>query len=122
MVEIKPTARSAGTVGEKVRAAEALRIQAALAKNAQLIALDERGKLHSTEQFAAQLRKWQTQGRDLSFVIGGADGLDPELLARAEARLSLSPLTLPHGLARVVLSEQLYRVATLLAGHPYHRA
>ena len=84
-------------------------------KNTQLVALDERGKDLTTKQFAALLREPTT------FVIGGADGLDPAIKARAALLLRLSALTLPHALAQVVLCEQIYRAATLLTGHPYHR-
>ena len=80
-----------------------------------LVALDERGKDLTTKQFAALLQKPTT------FVIGGADGLDPQIKARAALLLRLSALTLPHALAQVVLCEQIYRAATLLTGHPYHR-
>ena len=86
-----------------------------LPKNSRLIALDERGKDLTTRQFAALL------GEPTTFVIGGADGLDPAIKARAAVLLRLSALTLPHALAQVVLCEQLYRAATLLTGHPYHR-
>ncbi|MBZ0151645.1 MAG: 23S rRNA (pseudouridine(1915)-N(3))-methyltransferase RlmH [Planctomycetes bacterium] len=121
LVEIKPEARTSGVTTERVQAAEAVRLRAALPKNVQVIALDERGDAWSSEQFAAAMRRWQLDGRDLAFVIGGADGLDPGLRNGAHRRLSLSAMTLPHGLARVVLVEQLYRVSTLLAGHPYHK-
>ena len=80
-----------------------------------LVALDERGKDFTTRQFAALL------GEPTTFVIGGADGLDPQIKARAALLLRLSALTLPHALAQVILCEQLYRAATLLTGHPYHR-
>jgi 23S rRNA (pseudouridine1915-N3)-methyltransferase len=83
--------------------------------NTKLIALDERGRDLTTRQFAALL------GQPTTFVIGGADGLDPAIKARAALLLRLSALTLPHALAQVVLCEQLYRAATLLTGHPYHR-
>jgi 23S rRNA (pseudouridine1915-N3)-methyltransferase len=83
--------------------------------NTRLVALDERGKDLTTRQFAALL------GEPTTFVIGGADGLDPAIKARAALLLRLSALTLPHALAQVVLCEQIYRAATLLTGHPYHR-
>ncbi|MBL8725386.1 MAG: 23S rRNA (pseudouridine(1915)-N(3))-methyltransferase RlmH [Planctomycetes bacterium] len=121
LVELKPGARTAGQPAAKVQADEAVRLRAALPKGACLVALDERGEGWSTAQLAERLRRWQQQGRDLAFVVGGADGLDPELVRSADQRWSLSALTLPHGLVRVVVVEQLYRAASLLAGHPYHR-
>jgi len=97
------------------------RIRQALPKNSLLVALDERGASWSTEEFAAQLERWQMSGRDLAFAIGGADGLDREKLGAADQRLSLSRMVMPHGLVRVVFVEQLYRAATVLEGHPYHK-
>ncbi len=120
--EIKPAPRGPGAGGEQIRAVEARRLQTALPKSARVVALDERGEHLNTEQFAARLARWQQEARDLAIVIGGADGLDPAFLAGAATRLSLSPFTLPHGLVRIVVVEQLYRAASLLAGHPYHRA
>jgi len=122
VVEIKPAARTGNAAVDRVRGAEAERLQAALPKACRTIALDERGESWPTERFAERVRTWQGEARDLAFVIGGPDGLDPAFLSRAETRLSLSPFTMPHGLVRIVMVEQLYRVATLLAGHPYHRS
>ncbi len=90
-------------------------LRAALPPKARVIALDERGEDYSTRQFA-QLLKSET-----AFVIGGADGLDPGVKQRADLLLRLSSLTLPHALAQVVLLEQIYRAASILTGHPYHR-
>jgi len=87
-----------------------------------VIALEVTGKSWSTEQLASNLHGWQLDGRNVSMLIGGPDGLARECLARAECRWSLSNLTLPHPLARVVLMEQLYRAWSINAGHPYHRA
>jgi len=86
-----------------------------------IIALDVQGKRLSTETLAAQLSHWQHDGRNLCLMIGGADGLAPAVLKRAEQRWSLSDLTLPHPLVRVVVAEQLYRCWTVNQGHPYHR-
>lgn len=122
VVEVKPAPRSGNVAIERVQAAEAERLRAALPKTCRTIALDERGEACTTERLAARFRAWQQEGRDLAFIIGGADGMDPELLAGSDSRLSLSPLTLPHGLVRIVVAEQLYRVASVLSGHPYHRA
>lgn len=86
-----------------------------------LILLDERGTQMSSQKLAKQLSRWLSDGRDLVFLIGGPDGVSDECRARADFTWSLSALTLPHGLARVLFAEQLYRAASLLAGHPYHR-
>ena len=87
-----------------------------------VIVLDVDGKEFSSHEFAARLQDWQADGRDLTFVIGGPDGVSAACLDRADVRWSLSKLTLPHGLARVLFMEQLYRAWSLTAGHPYHRA
>lgn len=122
LVEVKPMARMAGVTVERIMATEAERLRAAVPKGAFVIALDEGGEGWSTAALAARLGGWQQQGRDLAFVVGGADGLDPTLRRDADLRWSLSAATLPHGLVRIVLVEQLYRAASLLGGHPYHRA
>lgn len=121
LIEIKPEPRRAGADVGRVQAAEAARLRAAVPKGALVIALDDRGEAWSTADFAARLAEWERVGRDVAWLVGGADGLDPALRAAADRRVSLSPLTLPHGLVRIVLVEQLYRATTLLAGHPYHR-
>ena len=90
-------------------------------RNALLVALDERGREFTTAQFAAQLARWLAGQAPVAFVVGGPDGLDPHTRQAAALLLRLSPLTLPHALAQVVLAEQLYRAATRLTGHPYHR-
>jgi 23S rRNA (pseudouridine1915-N3)-methyltransferase len=88
-----------------------------------VVALDERGKSIGSEAFAEQIARWRDAGRPAaSFVIGGADGLDPDFVSQADLVLSFSPLTWPHQLVRIMLAEQLYRTTTILAGHPYHRA
>jgi len=93
----------------------------AIPKGAYVIALDARGKPWSSEDLAAQLARWRMLGKDLAFLIGGADGLAPQVLERADQRWSLGPATLPHPLVRIVVAEQLYRAVTQLANHPYHR-
>jgi 23S rRNA (pseudouridine1915-N3)-methyltransferase len=122
VVEVKPEPRTSGVTAERVQAAEAVRLQAAVPKGARVVALDERGDAWPTRTFAERLDRWQHDGRAVVFVIGGADGLDEEIKKRAAALVRLSSLTLPHALAQVVLVEQIYRAATLLTGHPYHRA
>ncbi len=87
-----------------------------------VIALDARGKAHSTEQLSQRLQQWQQGGKNCIFVIGGAEGLTKEILSRANETWSLSNLTLPHPLVRIIVAEQLYRAKSLLDGHPYHRA
>lgn len=101
---------------------EGERLQRQLLSGSLLVALDERGRALSTRALADTLEGWMGQGRDTSLLIGGADGLAPELKARAEQTIALSALTLPHALARVVLVEALYRAWSLATGHPYHRA
>ncbi|MEM5423215.1 23S rRNA (pseudouridine(1915)-N(3))-methyltransferase RlmH [Paraburkholderia ferrariae] len=119
--EVKPEQRSSGRSAESVMAAERTRIEAALPKNARIVALDERGRDWTTMQLAKTLPLWQQDGRDVAFLIGGADGLDPELKSRADTLLRLSSLTLPHAMVRVLLAEQLYRAWTITQNHPYHR-
>ena len=121
LVEIKPEARTSGKNAAQMLAAEAVRIRAALPKGARVIALDERGRDMSTCGLAAQLEAWMHEAGPLAFMIGGADGLDASLKKSASMQLRLSSLTLPHGLARVLLAEQLYRALSIIGGHPYHR-
>lgn len=109
-----------GTIA-RARREEGRSILAALAPRDHVIALDVRGKAWSTEQLSAQLADWRMRSDTVSLMIGGPDGLDEDCLNRASQRWSLSPLTLPHPLVRVLLAEQLYRAWTLLSGHPYHK-
>jgi 23S rRNA (pseudouridine1915-N3)-methyltransferase len=120
VVEIKPEPRGAKS-REQLLAAEKVRIREALAPGSRIVVLDERGTDLTTLQLARRLEAWMQDGRDVALLIGGADGLDGELKAAAEERLRLSSLTLPHGLARLLLCEQLYRAASVLRNHPYHR-
>ena len=123
LTEIKPAART----GDGVKAAdqwceiEADRITAALPARLHKVVLDERGKPLTTVELARRLARWKQDGDDVAFIIGGADGTTRALQQQANLLWSLSPLTLPHALCRVVLAEQLYRAVSLLAGHPYHR-
>lgn len=119
--EIKPEPRTTSRSSQSVMAAERQRIEAALPKSARVVALDERGRDWTTMQLASALPEWQRDGRDVAFVIGGADGLDPEVKGRAEILLRISSLTLPHGMVRVLLAEQLYRAWSITQNHPYHR-
>ncbi|MHB1110110.1 MAG: 23S rRNA (pseudouridine(1915)-N(3))-methyltransferase RlmH [Devosia sp.] len=114
-----PEARAASAPSRKSEEAKALRV--ALPEG-MIVALDERGKSLGSEAFANQLARWRDDGRPtVSFLIGGADGLDPGLIGGADLMLSFSPLTWPHQLVRIMLAEQLYRATTILSGHPYHR-
>jgi 23S rRNA (pseudouridine1915-N3)-methyltransferase len=104
------------------RDAEAALIASALPRGAQIVALDERGRTLTSPEFAETLRAWADSGtRDLAMVVGGADGVAPDLRAQAGMVLSFGPMVWPHMLARVMLAEQLYRAASILAGSPYHR-
>ncbi|HET7396318.1 MAG TPA: 23S rRNA (pseudouridine(1915)-N(3))-methyltransferase RlmH [Gammaproteobacteria bacterium] len=106
----------------KAIAEEGTRMMAAIPGRAHVIALEVQGRAFSTEELAKKLDRWLQDGRDLALLIGGPDGLAPVCTERAETRWSLSPLTLPHGLVRVVVAEQLYRALSILKHHPYHRA
>ena len=121
LTEIKPAARAGGKSTQQWLTLEAQRVSAALPARAHKVVLDERGKTLTTAELARRLERWKQDGLDVAFIIGGADGTARELQQDADLLLSLSPLTLPHGLCRVVLAEQLYRAVSLLAGHPYHR-
>jgi 23S rRNA (pseudouridine1915-N3)-methyltransferase len=101
---------------------EAKAIAAMLPDSGITVALDEHGKAMGSEDFAHRIARWRDDGKPaLSFVIGGADGLDPAFVRTADVTLSFSPLTWPHQLVRIMLAEQLYRATTILSGHPYHR-
>lgn len=107
----------------ELKAREAELLAAAIPKGATVVALDARGQTLSSEAFAARIGKWRDAGTaDLAFVIGGADGLDTSIRDKAALVLSLGAMTWPHLLARAMLAEQIYRAATILQGHPYHRA
>ena len=104
-------------------AAEAELLARAVPAGAVLVTLDERGKLLTSPEFATQLARWRDAGRqDVAFVIGGADGIDPSLRAKADFSISFGQMVWPHMLVRVMLAEQLYRAANILSGGPYHRA
>ena len=120
IVEVKPDKRAAGKNSEVVQVAEAKRILEIAGKD-YLIALDERGQEVTTLQLADRMKQWLGNGRDVSLIVGGADGLHPNLKSSADWLWSLSKLTLPHGMVRVVLAEQLYRAWSVINHHPYHR-
>ncbi len=121
LVEVPPVVRSKSTPVDRAKEQECARIEAALPKSAWRIICDERGKSWSTAALSTQLGEWLQSGRDVAVVIGGADGTTPALRATADHLWSLSALTLPHPLVRVLLAEQLYRAWSLLNHHPYHR-
>ncbi len=120
--ELRAESRGAGLDTASVIDREAQRIEDALPPQALRVVLDERGQRMTTLQLAEAMRDWRQQGRDVAFVVGGADGLAPGIKASADLLLRLSDLTLPHGLVRVLLAEQIYRAHTVITGHPYHRA
>lgn len=122
LIELPLAPRAKSQPLERAVQQEGERMLGALAGGEHLIALDVRGKAWSTEQLAAELAGWLQGGRDMALVIGGPDGLADAVLERAERRWSLSPLTLPHPLVRIVVAEQLYRATSILKNHPYHRA
>ena len=122
LVEIPPAKRHKSLSAEQARQQEGQAILAALPKDCSVVALDVRGKPWSTETLAAPLDNWLVSGRDVALLVGGPDGLSDACLERADQRWSLSRLTYPHPLVRIVLAEQLYRAWTITTGHPYHRS
>ncbi|AZR30511.1 23S rRNA (pseudouridine(1915)-N(3))-methyltransferase RlmH [Xanthomonas vasicola] len=122
LVEIEPGLRGKGRDAQRATDDEGRRVLAALPKNAYVIALDVLGRPLSSEQLAQRMEHWRGQGRDLAFLIGGPEGHSAEVLKSASESWSIGPLTLPHMLVRLIVAEQLYRAAAMLANHPYHRA
>ena len=125
LTEVKPEprgdAKPHASAIARLTAAEAKRIGAAYPKGCIKVVLDERGRGSTTRELAQRMSGWQTEGRDIAFVVGGADGLSASVKREADFLWSLSPLTLPHGLVRIVVAEQLYRAFSILRNHPYHR-
>ena len=120
LVPIRPEKRS-GRTPSQCLAAEAQRIHAALPEGVRKVILDERGQDMRSMDLSRMLERWQTEARDIAFLIGGPDGIAPELKKETDLHIRLSSLTLPHALVRVLLAEQLYRAASILDNHPYHR-
>jgi 23S rRNA (pseudouridine1915-N3)-methyltransferase len=120
IVDIKPEKRAAGNSTENIQSIEAKRIIDVVGKD-MLIALDERGTEVTTLQLADRFKNWQASGRDIALVIGGADGLHQTIKQKADWLWSVSKLTMPHGMVRVMLAEQLYRAYSVTQNHPYHR-
>lgn len=121
-LEIALAKRARDSSAEKVCRAEGEQLLKAVPSGDRVVALDVRGKRLTTEQLAQQLSQWQMSAENYSILIGGPDGLSPEVLQRADSRWSLSDLTLPHPLVRILLAEQLYRAWTITVNHPYHRS
>ena len=121
LLEIKPEPRTTGKNTQQIMEAEAQRILAALPQNCRRIALDEHGAQPTTKQLAAHMKDWMGEGRDVAFIIGGADGLHDSVKQSAQQLMALSAFTLPHAFVRVLLAEQLYRAYSLMHNHPYHR-
>ncbi len=122
LVEIQPGVRGKGRDTQRAMHEEGQRVLCAVPKGAQIILLDGHGKSHSSERLAERLQHWRSQGQDLAFLIGGPEGHAAEVRTAAHEGWSLGPATLPHMLVRLVVAEQLYRAAAILANHPYHRA
>ncbi|MFM9836396.1 MAG: 23S rRNA (pseudouridine(1915)-N(3))-methyltransferase RlmH [Methylophilaceae bacterium] len=120
IVGVKPDKRADGKSSEAVQEAEAKRILEFVGKDF-LIVCDERGQQISTLQVAEKMQFWQNLGKDVSIIVGGADGIHPSLKRRADWLWGLSPLTLPHAFVRVLLCEQLYRAYSVTQNHPYHK-
>ena len=122
LTEIKPAPRNdqPGAI-TRILELEAQRIEVALPKGGLTVVLDETGKMATTRQLADKVTRWREDGRDVTFVIGSADGTAARLKKSAGWLWSLSPLTLPHGLVRVMLAQQLYRAVSIIGNHPYHR-
>ena len=120
--EISLAKRGKNADTKRLTATESAALYEAMPARARVIALDVQGRTWSTQELATNLEEWMGEGRDVGFMIGGPDGIDTDIMQKADTRLSLGPLTLPHPLVRVVLAEQLYRAWTITQNHPYHRA
>lgn len=122
LVEIAPGKRGKNADITRAMRDEGVKMLNAIPKGAFVIAMEVKGKEWSTEQLSQQMDNWMSSGRDIVLLVGGPEGLAQEALAKADQKWSLSPLTLPHPLVRVVVAEQLYRALSILRNHPYHRA
>jgi 23S rRNA (pseudouridine1915-N3)-methyltransferase len=121
LIEITPAIRGKSGSIKKAMKEENKSISAVIPKGSLIVALDEKGKQFNSIRFSARIGAWLQHGRDVSFIVGGADGLDDDFKKTADEIWSLSSMTLPHALARVVLVEQVYRAWTIMNNHPYHR-
>lgn len=122
LIEIPVSKRRKQLTAEQARAEEGRQMLAAIPGDCHVVALDVKGKAWSTEQLADRLRDWMGSGRNVALLVGGPDGLHRDCLDRADQCWSLSALTYPHALVRVILAEQLYRAWSITVGHPYHRS
>lgn len=122
LVEVSSKKRGKQAVTDRILAEEGKDLLAAAPRGSLIVALDVLGKPLSTEQLSSRMEQWMEGGRDVALLVGGPEGLHADCIAKADFRWSLSPLTFPHPLVRVIVSEQLYRAWTLLNNHPYHRA
>ena len=120
--EIKPEPRTTGKTAQQMMAAEAKRIESAIQEQSLRIALDEHGRDLTTQAFATKLQTWHQASQNLTLIIGGPDGLDPDLKASCDGLIRLSSMTMPHPMVRIVLIEQIYRAWSIMNNHPYHRA
>tara|TARA_R110002072_G_scaffold21902_1_gene77120 strand:+ start:7215 stop:7685 length:471 start_codon:yes stop_codon:yes gene_type:complete len=121
IIEITPAIRGKNNIAENFKQQEQKKIETTLSPDSIIICLDEKGKSISSQQLADQLQTWNDEQQHVSIIIGGADGLSDELKEKSNQMWSLSKMTLPHGLVRVMLAEQLYRAWTITQNHPYHR-
>lgn len=121
LVEVRAESRTTGKTPAAMMEAEAARLRQAIPPRARIVVLDERGDDLSTKKLADRLLRWQGEGDDVAFVVGGPDGLAPEFKDGAFDKVRLSSLTLPHAMVRVMLAEALYRAWSVTQNHPYHR-
>lgn len=121
LIEIAPGKRGKNADLAKIKQQEGEKLLSAIPKGCLVVALEVQGKSWSTEMLSQQLDSWLHGGQDVALLIGGPEGLSDACVARAKLKWSLSPLTLPHPLVRVLLSEQIYRAYSILKNHPYHR-
>lgn len=121
LIEISPAKRTKAADINRLLKREGERMLEALPKNALVVALEVAGRQWRTEELAQQLEDWMHAGRDIALLLGGPEGLAPACLQQADLRWSLSPLTFPHPLVRIIVAEQLYRAITILKHHPYHK-
>ncbi len=121
LVEIAAEKRGSATNTQRVLAKEAQRLLAAVPRGAHVIALERQGKDWSTRDLANRLQSWMQSGQDVVLLVGGPEGLAPEVLQQANEQWSLSPLTFPHAMVRIIVAEQIYRACSILKNHPYHK-
>lgn len=122
LVEVAPGLRGKGRDAQRAMQDEGARVLAAVPRGAHIVMLDGGGTAHTSEQLATRLERWRASGQDLAFLIGGPEGHAEQVRAAAAESWALGPATLPHMLVRLIVAEQLYRAASILANHPYHRA